>query len=209
MNPTATYIDVESWSRKDHFHFFKGFEEPFFGFCVELDCTASYLEAKSNGIPFSLLYMHRIIKAINEVPALRRRIVENDKAVEYSHVDLSATIDRPDGTFGFSYLPYHPEFEEFAIAAKQEIERVRSTTKLMPEQNSDHAVHFSAVPWLRFTSASHARAFAFADSIPKISVGKLMEENGQYTFPFSIHAHHSVADGRDIGILVEKLGKAL
>jgi chloramphenicol O-acetyltransferase type A len=29
-------------------------------------------------------------------------------------------------------------------------------------------IHFSAIPWLDFTSLSHARSYTFPDSCPKI-----------------------------------------
>ena len=49
-------IDINTWIRKDHFEFFNTFEEPFFGVTVDVDCTATYQEAKEKGISFFLLY---------------------------------------------------------------------------------------------------------------------------------------------------------
>jgi len=37
-----TKLDISSWNRKDHFAFFKQFEEPFFGVTVPIDCTTAY-----------------------------------------------------------------------------------------------------------------------------------------------------------------------
>ena len=41
-------INIDSWNRKEHFHFFSKFEEPFFGITAELDCTHAYKESKEN-----------------------------------------------------------------------------------------------------------------------------------------------------------------
>jgi chloramphenicol O-acetyltransferase type A len=65
------------------------------------------------------------------------------------------------------------------------------------------------LPWLSFTSLSHARAFAFKDCIPKISFGKMQEQNGVKTMPVSIHLHHAIADGSDVGAFVEKFQEIL
>ena len=51
-------LDIDNWKRKDHFHFFRQFEEPFFGVTVNVDCTNAYNTAKSNGISFFLYYLY-------------------------------------------------------------------------------------------------------------------------------------------------------
>jgi chloramphenicol O-acetyltransferase type A len=65
------------------------------------------------------------------------------------------------------------------------------------------------LPWIRFTSISHARSFSFKDCIPKISFGKMTEQKGVKTMPVSIHVHHAIADGSDVGLFVEKLQEIL
>jgi chloramphenicol O-acetyltransferase type A len=39
-------INIETWARKDHFNFFRQFDEPFFGVTVNIDCTKQYAAAK-------------------------------------------------------------------------------------------------------------------------------------------------------------------
>ncbi|WP_262709726.1 CatA-like O-acetyltransferase [Pedobacter polaris] len=48
-------LDLENWSRKDHFNFFNRFEEPFFGVVVDIDCTIAYDKCKKEGIGFSCI----------------------------------------------------------------------------------------------------------------------------------------------------------
>jgi chloramphenicol O-acetyltransferase type A len=65
-------------------------------------------------------------------------------------------------------------------------------------------IHFSAIPWLDFTSLSHARSYTFPDSCPKISFGKMkINENGKRTMPMSIHVHHGLVDGLHLGQFVD------
>lgn len=49
-------IDVNSWIRKEHYHFFKDFDEPFFGITTKVDCTIAYKKAKDLGVSFFLYY---------------------------------------------------------------------------------------------------------------------------------------------------------
>ena len=64
-------------------------------------------------------------------------------------------------------------------------------------------IHFSAIPWLNFTSLSHARSYSYPDSCPKISFGKMTTlDNGKKMMPLSVHVHHGLMDGMHVGKFV-------
>ncbi|MEQ9438407.1 MAG: chloramphenicol acetyltransferase [Cyclobacteriaceae bacterium] len=191
-------LDLTTWARKSHFDFFRTFEEPFFGLCVEVDCTTAYRKAKELNTSFFLYYLYQSVKAVNETEPFRYRIV-GDEVLIHDQVGASATINRENGTFGFSYIPYAETFQEFERGAQAEIERVRSTDGLVPSAAAENAIHYSSLPWVRFTSLSHARSFSHADSIPKISFGKMTEVDGKKLMPLSIHVHHALMDGYHVG----------
>ena len=71
-------LDIENWGRKDHFRFFSGFEEPFFGVTVRVACTAAHRWAKENGESFFLTYLHRSLAAANQVEPFRYRILDGE-----------------------------------------------------------------------------------------------------------------------------------
>ncbi len=196
-------IDIDNWKRKEHFLFFSKFEEPFLGVTVKVDCTTAYLKAKEKNISFFLYYLFRALKASNEVENFRYRIIEN-KVYDFSTVNASPTINRPDGTFGFAYMDYFEDEKQFYEKALKEIENVKSTNSLLPAVSGENVIHFSAIPWLDFTSISHARSFSHPDSCPKISFGKMTENNGMKEMPVSIHGHHALMDGYHVGLFVDK-----
>lgn len=198
-----TLINIDTWNRKEHFLFFSKFEEPFFGVTVKVDCTTAYKKAKEKGISFFLYYLFRALKAANEVENFRYRIIENNP-YEFATVNASPTINRPDGTFGFAYMDYFEDEKQFYEKALQEIENVKSTNSLLPAVSGENVIHFSAIPWLDFTSISHARSFSHPDSCPKISFGKMTENNGVKEMPISIHGHHALMDGFHVGLFVGK-----
>lgn len=203
-----TLIDIDNWNRKEHFQFFSKFDEPFFGVTVKVDCTIAYKKAKGKGISFFLYYLYRALKGANEVENFRYRIIEN-QAYSFATVNASPTINRADGTFGFAYLEYFEDEKLFYEKALQEIENVKSTKSLLPAVSSENVIHFSAIPWLDFTSISHARSFSHPDSCPKISFGKMTENNGVKEMPVSIHGHHALMDGYHVGMFVEKFQNLL
>lgn len=199
-----TLLDIENWNRKEHFLFFKQMEEPFFGITTTVDCTKGYQTAKQLGTSFFVYYLHKTIVAVNTIEPFRYRII--DEAVYiYDTIDVSATIMRTDNTFGFSLIQYSPDFDVFASNALKEIERIQNTPGLFTREFPlDNLIHFSAVPWVNFTSLSHARSFTFPDSCPKISFGKMMIDSaGKRTMSMSVHVHHGLMDGFQVGQFVD------
>ena len=195
-------IDINTWIRKDHFKFFSAFEEPFFGVTVEVDCTATYEEAKEHNVSFFLLYLHKSLVAANQIEPFRYRIIDGE-VWKYDRVNAAATINRPNGTFGFGYMDFYHDFEDFRTAANEEIEKVQASTGLIPSSSGENVIHYSALPWLNFTSLSHARNFSYQDSCPKISFGKIREENGRKIMSVSIHVNHALMDGYHVAQFVD------
>ena len=203
-----TKLDLESWARKEHFEFFSNFDEPYTGVSVEIDCTAAYERCKQNNISFFLYYFHQALVAVNSVEALRYRI-EDGNVYIYDTIHGSATINRPDGTFQFSHFPFDGDFESFVERAEKEIEAAKQSKGLDLTSSGIDAIHFSSIPWVKFTGLSHARNFARKDSCPKISVGKMTLVDGKRQMPLSIHAHHALVDGIDLARFIDKFSELM
>src|SRR6478735_7867184 len=205
-----TLLDLENWNRKEHFLFFKQMQEPFFGVNIIIDCTKAYDTSKTLGSSFFIYYLHKTLMAVNAFENFRYRI-ENTHIYVHNRIDGSATISRADGTFGFSLIEYHPDYSVFEQIAKTEIERIQKTTGLLTREfKEDNLIHFSAIPWLNFTSLSHARNMTFPDSCPKISFGKMtLSKKGKRTMPMSIHAHHGLMDAMHVGQMVDYFQKIM
>jgi len=205
-----TLLDLENWPRKEHFHFFRKMEEPFFGVTVSIDCTKAYQEAKAKNKSFFISYLHKTLLAVNAVEPFRYRI-SGEQIFVYDCIDGSATISREDGSFGFSLMEFDSDFDTFYGNALKEIERVKTTPGLFTRAfETDNLIHFSAIPWVNFTSLSHARGFTFEDSCPKISFGKMkVSKKGKRTMPMSIHVHHGLLDASHVGALIDFFQKIM
>lgn len=195
-------LNLDTWNRKEHFLFFKQMEEPFFGVTITIDCTKAYQKAADLGISFFTYYLHKTLLAVNQSEPFRYRIIEDDVYI-FDRIDASATILREDKTFGFSLNEFDENLNKFAEITKKEITRIQNTTGLITRDFDINLIHFSALPWINFTSFSHARSFSWPDSCPKISFGKMMDENGTKTMAMSIHVHHGLMDGYHVGEFVE------
>lgn len=199
-----TLLELENWNRKEHFLFFKQMEEPFFGIITTIDCTKAYTFAKESATSFFAYYLHKTIVAVNTIESFRYRIID-DAIYIYDTIDVSATIMREDNTFGFSLIEYSPDFDVFAKNTSEEIKRIQNTSGLLTREfPNNNLIHFSVIPWINFSSLSHARSFTFPDSCPKISFGKMMiADDGKRTMSMSIHVHHGLMDGYHVGQFVD------
>lgn len=197
-------IDIETWNRKEHFEFFGNFEEPIYGITADVECTGAYKQAKETGGSFFLLYLHCSLAAVNRVEALRIR-VEEGQPVVYDRVHAASTIGRPDNTFGMSFIPYEEDFAAFEEHGKREIARVQSSPGLawIPETGRSDVIHYSAIPWIKFTSVSHVRNFSRYESVPKISFGKTYTHDNRLYMPVSVHVNHGLVDGYHISQYLE------
>ena len=90
----------------------------------------------------------------------------------YNRIDCRTTVNRDNGTFGFAYFQYADDeglFQHFAQSAINDAKKAYGLDLSAPGENM---IHFSALPWVEFTSLSHARTYSFRDSCPKIAFGK-------------------------------------
>ena len=198
-------LDITTWNRKEHFEFFSQMEEPFFGITLSIDCSKAYQKAKDLNVPFFVYYLHKTLVAVNSIENFRYRIIDGEVYV-YDQINASATIMREDKTFGFSLIEFNTDIHKFNLTAQEEINRIQNTTGLFTRSfDEPNLIHFSAIPWVNFTSLSHARSYTHPDSCPKISFGQLINENNTLKIPISIHVHHGLADGYHVGLFLEKL----
>ncbi len=201
-----TIIDQTTWKRKEHFDFFRQFDNPFYGITSVVDATVCYETANSRKESFFIHYLYCVTRAINEVEELRYRI-EGNEVVCYDKIHVSSTIGREDGTFGFSFIPYDSSFERFRDLALAEIKKVKQDSGLCLSETTERkdTIHFSPIPWVNFTALQHPMNYQTEDSVPKICVGKFSLKKGRKMLPVSIHAHHGLSDGYHAGRFFDRL----
>jgi len=202
-------VDLSTWNRKEHFEFFSQMEEPFYGLTVKIDCAKAYEKAKTLEIPFFTYYLHKTLVAVNAIENFRYRIIDEELYV-FDRIDVSATVMREDKTFGFSLIEFDPDLQKFALNTETEVARIQATSGLFTREFRDtNLIHFSALPWIDFTSLSHARGYSYPDSCPKVSFGKITETQGVKTMPMSLHVHHGLIDGYHVGLFLEEFQKQM
>ena len=59
-------IDLESWSRKEHFDFFNGMDNPFWGLVSTVDLSQAIKTVKSLNTSLYSFYLYQILKTLNQ-----------------------------------------------------------------------------------------------------------------------------------------------
>ena len=201
-----TKVDIRNWNRREIYLFFKDYEEPYYGISADVDCTGAYEYAKSRNISFFLYYLYLTLKAVNQTEAFKYRI-EGDELYLYDVINGSATIDRDNGTFGFSHILYFEDLDLFLERATEEMIEVRTSDRLIKSEIGENIIHFSSVPWIQFTNVSHPRRYSRRDSIPKVTIGRYHSTGQKKMIPVSVHVNHAVADGLHVGQFYQNLQK--
>lgn len=200
------YLDVETWSRRQQFEFFKGYVNPFFNICTNVDVTdlLDFIRATKD-ISFFITCHFFSIKAANEVEPFRYRL-RGDRVLVHDHVHAGTTLLLADENFTFVYFDYTDDFELFHLNAKAAIEIAKTGAPRLDERAAqDDLIYHSVIPWITFTSISHARKGGRQESVPKIAFGKYREDGSRIRMPVSVEVHHALMDGLHVGRYFERL----
>ena len=195
-------IDMQTWSRRNHFRLFSAFDHPHFIMCVNVDVTAFYPFVKRNGYSLTVSMVYVISRASNAIPEFRQRI-RGDQVVEHEIVNPGFSILIDKDLFSFCAVEYVENFSEFARRAEKNIADVKAHPDLENTPEKDEVLYMSPIPWVSFTSFSHPMQLHPADSIPRFAWGKYFKESGSLKMPLSVQGHHAVMDGIHMGRFYE------
>lgn len=211
----ARYLDTTTWARRDVFEFFRAFDKPYFNICTRLDVTnllATLRDRRdSRGVSVSLAYHYFALRAANEIEPFRYRLREG-KVIVHDVIHGGTTVLLPNETFTLAYFDYEANFKKFIEQAERAVSDVLLGDGGFRPDPRDDRIHFTTLPWVSFTSFSHARNWGVEDSVPKIAFGKFIKEDQRTLLPFSVEVHHALMDGLHVGrylsLLEQMLGDA-
>ncbi len=202
------YIDMQTWSRRNHFRFFSSVNHPHFNMCVNVDMTAFYPFVKRCGYSFTVSMVYVIARASNAIPEFRQRI-RGEQVVEHEVVNPRFSILIDQDLFSFCAVEYAEDFSEFASRAAKSISYVKAHPELEGNPPKDDVLYMSPIPWVSFTSFTHPMQFHPADSIPRFAWGKYFQERDTWKMPLSVQGHHAVMDGIHMGRFYETVQEYL
>lgn len=163
--------------------------------------------SKENDLSFFTLSLGMLLSGLNEVPVLKRRIVD-DKVVEYDYLDaVCPLIDEEKGLFREMRVPVIEKFNnildwhDYVRKAQSDILKCKNDgfTMDLQDRDEENIANFSCIPWIDFEAATNA--VATGNQIqPLITWGKV---NENYEMTVSITVSHIFVFGRDIAYFFE------
>lgn len=199
------YIDTETWSRRDLFRLFKDYDAPSFNICAEVDATRLLDFTRARRLSLFVTYHYLSAKVANEIEPFRYRL-RGERVLVHECVDAGAVLLLADESFTFVYFDFTKDFAAFHESSAAIVERARTEPPgLDARAERDDLIYHSVIPWVSFTSISHARDSRQRSGIPKISFGKYRDVGGRVLMPVSVEVHHALMDGLHVGRYFEKL----
>ena len=203
-------IDIQNWTRKEEYLFFRTFLNPMISVTVEVDCTTAYRKAKERQQPFSLYYMHAAVTAANRIEEFRYRQV-GEEVILYERIDLFTPVQNADGSYRSVRLPAIETFEDFLAVARPLIEAAkRGEGEGHNEAGQGRDILLISVnPWYRFTNVQLAIPGEPHQNIPIFTFGKIEEREGKRIMPVALSVNHGFVSGYQIGLYLKEFQRLL
>lgn len=205
----ADYLNTETWARRDAFEYFRGFDKPYFNVCVRLDAAPLKAALAARGGSFSLACYFLALRLANRHEAFRLRL-EGGRVRIVEAVHGSTTVLRDDESFGFACLQHRSDWAGFEREGRVALQAAQThSAPFDPQVDEASLLHFTTLPWLHFSSFSHARNWGREDSVPKMAFGRIQADGAKLWLPFSVEVHHALMDGLHVGRYVQDFEAAL
>jgi chloramphenicol O-acetyltransferase type A len=202
--PNPNLVDVAGWPRRLAHDLFRGYQHPWFSVCVRVDAAPLKQALEGRRGAFSLACHWAALKAMQPIEAFHLRLHGDAGVQRMQQLHAATTVARPDESFAFATLPWAEGFGEFARLGRQALDAAREgLPPPAPEPDPLSQVHCTTLPWLHFTSFTHARHSGVGTDNPKLAFGQLRAEGAQLWMPLSVDVHHALVDGLHVGRFVQ------
>ena len=191
-------VDIESWTRRSTYEFFKDYADPFFNFTANVDITRLYRFCKENDISYSLAALYFVLVAANEIREFRMRF-DGDDLIEFDRIHATQTILNDDETFSFAYFEMKDDVFEFVRSGNESRKKYKKLRSFDVESDRFDLIYCSVIPWVSFTSFKHASRLDRTQTIPRIVFGKHFDDGERKLMPLSVEANHAIMDVLHVG----------
>ena len=202
-------IDLETWPRAAHYHFFKRMDYPHYNICANIDITNFLAKTREQGFPFYYSMIFAVMSVLNSIDEFKYRIRGEEVVLHDIVHPVFSDMPKDSDNFKMVYTQMSEDIEAFATAARSKSQSQTASFVKEDLECIDDLVYITTVPWISFTNISHTISFNKDDSVPRLAWGKYFSDGDKIMMPFSVQAHHSFVDGVHMGRLFEALQEYL
>ena len=193
-------IDPKSWKRISQYNWFSSFENPTYGFCVEIDVTSTVNYSKKTNTSFFANFYFTVMKAINEVEELRLRLVK-DQVVLYDVIHPNFTVKTDDGSFNNAGFDYANDYKTFYQRCRETVEENKKEVHTGIYNNEEYdKVYTSCLTTIDIKAMTHPIPYYDKSSlsVPRIFWDKIIDKNRRKIVNLNITVSHTLVDGEDL-----------
>lgn len=203
-----TPIDMNTWPRREHFHYFAHMAPTGYSLTAEVDVTRLRAALKRRGLKFYPAYLWLVTHSLNAQEAFRLAEKEGVLGVYDTLIPLYAVFHRDDKTFSMQWTAFDENFAAFYRGWIRDQERYGENHGFLARRDAlppENAYTVSCMPWVSFRHfAVHSydrKAYYF----PSVEAGRFEEWDGRTILPLSITCHHAATDGWHVKGFLEQL----
>lgn len=192
-----TPIDLNTWPRREHFHYYRNILPVGYSMTVRLDVTKFRAMVRAQGLKFYPSFIWCVSHTLLAHPAFRMAVDQEGNPGTHDILHPNYTVfHEDDHTFSDLWTEHNEDFSAFyrAFAADAETYGQNHGIKAKPGQPWNFYC-ISCVPWLSFEAYSSQVAGGQPTLFPVFSYGKFEERDGKWTMPMAINIAHAAADG--------------
>jgi len=202
-------IDMNSWDRREHFHFFRQMDYPLYNICYNMDITGLKEYAKAHELSLNHCLLYLATATASSIDNFCYR-VHGDKVVRYKqlHPSFAAPSDK-EGLFKYVTLDFDKDLKRFHATAREKVQNQKEFFPELSAMRRDDLIYFSAVPWIEFTALTHTINLNKDDGVPRISWGRFFKQQDKCLLPLNMQVNHIFVDGYHLGLFKEGMETAL
>ena len=192
-----TPIDLSTWPRREHFHYYRNQLPCGYSVTVQLDVTRFRAMLERKGLKFYPSFIWCVSHTILSHPAFRMGVDSEGQPGTYDRMHPNYTVfHEDDHTFSDLWTEHNESFPVFYQAFLSDV-ATYGTRHGMKARAGQPANFYciSCVPWLSFTGYASTVPGGQPNLFPVITYGKAAEHQGTWTMPFAVNISHAAADG--------------
>ncbi|MBN1115186.1 MAG: hypothetical protein JXA66_07590 [Oligoflexia bacterium] len=198
-------IDLESFGRKDHFCYFKNYENPFINVATELETKNFIPYCRGKKISHFDFIFYCLCHAVFNTPEFMTRI-RGDNIVIHDTLYPSCPVMGANGVFNLATFEFIDDIDEFAKRSAKAGENAKTEKKLQGRDPAvDNYLYAAYIPWGTPLSVHFPYRSSRDFSIPVIGWSKYKKSGKSLKINFYIQVHHSLVDGIHIHQMTKKL----
>ena len=161
-----------------------------------------WIKSKEQGLSFFVMSLGALMNALNDIPQMRRRIIDG-KVIEFESLDAVCPImDKEETVFKeiriegpqrfYNILKWHDYVVDYQLNVLEGVDKAFDVDTM--ERDKINIANFSCIPWVDFDSITNATAAGNAIQ-PLITWGKV---NENYEMTVSITVSHIFVNGLEL-----------